>query len=198
MTIVEHEGDLCDASQAAKFHAIALDARCGVGVAKDIVDAVGERPKVPKDAEIGTIVKQDAGDLGVVYHVTVKQRSPDKFHKDPEAYLRGVHKGFKAVADIIRDEKLEEVALSYMCSGTDKLHRLWTMDLLYQELKDVPVTLHYYGKYYSARWEGAGELFVPVQEEEEAEEEREENEAPLDPKKKPGRPNRKNQGKNTK
>jgi hypothetical protein len=194
--IVEHIGDLCDATQVIKGHAIAVDAWCGVGVAKDIADAVGSRPQVPKDAGIGSVVKQEAGDLGTIYHVVTKQKSRDKiYNMDPAEFLRGAKAGITALADTVRSEKLDEIAVSYMCSGSDKLHRLWTMELLYNALKDVPVTIHYYGKYRSKRFSGAGRLFASVQEEDETDEEEEEeastSNAQPNEKKKVGRPPKK-------
>jgi hypothetical protein len=148
---------------------------------------VGERPEVPEDVTIGSVIKQEAGDLGAVYHVVTKEKSTDKLHMDPEAFLKGVQKGYKAIADVIRSEKLEEVAISYMCSGSDRLHRLWTMELLYKELHDVPVTVHFYGKYFSKRWNGAGRLFEqqPHQSSQEAEDEEDNETTPKDFVKKP-------------
>jgi hypothetical protein len=176
---VEHVQDLCEAPEAVKFHAIGADARCGVGVAKDIVEAVGERPTVPDDVAIGSVIEQEAGDLGTVCHVVTKKKSTDKLHMNPEEFIKGAQKGYKAVADVIRREKLKEVAISYMCSGSDRLHRLWTMELLYRELKDVPVTVHFYGKYFSRRWNGAGRLFEQ-QSPHEGEEAEEKETAPKD------------------
>jgi hypothetical protein len=87
----------------------------------------------------------------VVLHVVTKQNSPDKLHKAPEPFLRDVKMAFQKLADTIREAKLEEIAMTYLCSGLDSLHRLWVMDLLYQELKDVPVTIHFYNKSMSRR-----------------------------------------------
>jgi hypothetical protein len=65
---------------------------------------------------------------------------------------------FQKLADSIQEAKLEEIAMTYLCSGLDRLHRLWVMDLLYQELKDVPVTIHFYNKYESKIWQDIGHL----------------------------------------
>jgi len=79
-----------------------------------------------------------------------------------------VKKAFRSIAKFIQEENIEEVAVSYMCSGTERLHRLFTMDLLYNELKDVPVKVHYYNKFPSRRWKGAGDLFQDRQQYEQA------------------------------
>jgi hypothetical protein len=108
---------------------------------------------------IGDVVVQEAGDMGTLLNVVVKEKSHHKYYKKPEPYLEGVKIAFRKLAEIIKKENLAEVAVSYMCSGTERLHRLFTMDLLYSELKDVPVKVHYYGKFPSKRWHGAGNLF---------------------------------------
>jgi hypothetical protein len=157
---VEHVGDLCEAIQPVKVHAVAADLRCGRGVAAAMIAAAGQRPdREPDTSDIGEIVKQEAAGMGTIYHLITKEKSPHKFHKRPEPFLVNVKKAFSKLAEVIRDEELSEVAMSYVCSGTDRLHRVWVLEQLHHELKDIPVTVHFYNKFESKRWKGAGQLF---------------------------------------
>jgi hypothetical protein len=162
---VEHVGDLCEAPEPIKVHAVAADLRCGIGVAASVIEAAGERPKCDDTPEIGDIVKQEADGMGTIYHLVTKERSPHKFYKRPEPFLVNVKKAFAKLADTIRSERLADVAMSYVCSGTDRLHRLWVMEQLHDQLKDIPVTIHFYNKFESKRWLGAGKLFEGVPQE---------------------------------
>lgn len=159
---VEHVGDLCEAPQQVKVHAVAADLRCGRGVAAAVVAAAGKLPDEKKDtSEIGDVIKQTTEKIGTVYHLVTKEKSPHKFHKRPEPFVQNVQKAFAKLAETIKEDGLNEVAASYVCSGMDRMHRLWVMEQLYNELKDVPVTVHFYNKFESKRWKGASRLFEP-------------------------------------
>jgi hypothetical protein len=160
---VEHNGvNILEAKQKIIAHAVAADLWCSKGAARDITQELG-RPKVARgESKVGDVIRQDVGKEKVVLHVVTKQNSPDKLHKAPEPFLRDVKMAFQKLADTIREANLEEIAMTYLCSGLDRLHRLWVMDLLYQELKDVPVTIHFYNKYESKRWQDIGQLFAPL------------------------------------
>jgi hypothetical protein len=154
---VEHVGDLCEAIQPVKIHAVAGDLRCSKGVAAAVIAAAGKHPdREPDTSEIGDIVKQEAEGMGIIYHLVTKEKSPHKFHKRPEPFLQNVKKAFASLAATIKEEKLAEVAMSYMCSGTDRLHRVWVMEQLqlHQELKDIQVTVHFYNKFDSNQRDG--------------------------------------------
>lgn len=180
--IVEHYGtDILLAEQKIIAHAVAADFWCSKGAAKEIRKSVGELPKEDKEQkEVGDIVPQKVPEgrylwnkdnksgvkiavkPKVVLHVVTKVNSPDKLHKGPEPFLRDVKIAFQKMAEFIQEQKMEEIGMTYMCSGIDRLHRLWVMDLLYNELKDVPVTVHLYNKYKSKRWDNCGQLFAPL------------------------------------
>jgi hypothetical protein len=146
---------------------VAADLRCGVGVAASIIEAAGERPDCePGSPKIGDIEKQEAEGMGTIYHLVTKDKSPHKFYKRPESFLVNTKKAFKKLAATIKAEKLPEVAMSYVCSGTDRLHRLWVMEQLHHALRDVPVVVHFYNKFESKRWAGAGKMFEALQPEE--------------------------------
>jgi TolA-binding protein len=159
---VEERGDLCEAKEKVKIHAVGGDLRMGVGVAKTAADTFG-KPDVPEGGHpIGTIVKQSirVGDEdGEMWHAVVKEKSHHKIYKNPEAYLAGVHVMVRKIREAIEEADLKEVAMSNICSGTDHTHRLWVMELLHQELKDVDVTIHFYNIRPSKRWDGATALF---------------------------------------
>jgi hypothetical protein len=86
-------------------------------------------------------------------------QSPDKYHKDPETFISNVEKSFRKLAEEVQKEQLTEIATSYLCSGMDRLHRLWVMKTLYNAFKDVPVTIHFFNKHESRRWRDIGRLF---------------------------------------
>jgi hypothetical protein len=176
---IEHIGDLCEAEQVVKIHATGVDLVLGVGVAAAVVKCAGRPEHEPGNGEIGDIVKQEAGGHGTFYHLMTKEKSSHKIYKKPEPYLSGVKKAFRKLSETIKEEGLEEVAMSYMCSGSDKMHRLWIMDELYQNLKGVKVKVHFYNKYRSKRWMGAGSLFAPSDEQQEDEQQAEEQQTDL-------------------
>jgi hypothetical protein len=158
--IFEHVGDIRDAPEVIKVQAVAADLKCSVGVAAAFTERLGPPKDEPgRETAIGDVVVQEAGDMGTLLNVVIKDKSHHKYYKKPEPYLAGVKMAFRKIAEYIKKEQFEEVAVTYMCSGTERLHRLFTMDLLYNELKDVPVKVHYYNKFPSRRWQGAGNLF---------------------------------------
>lgn len=161
VTFVEHVGDLCDAPQEVKVHAIASDAWCSRGVAAEVVAKAGRPDYQPSTAAIGHVIRQPTSTMGTVYHLVTKERSPDKYHKDPETFIGNVRKAFRTLAEEVRKDQLTEIAASYLCSGMDRLHRLWVLETLHEEFKDVPVTIHLYNKHESRRWRDAGMLFAP-------------------------------------
>jgi hypothetical protein len=163
----EHVGDLRDAPQVIKVQAVAADLKCSRGVAAAFTERLGRPEDEPgRTTTIGDVVVQEAGDMGTLLNVVVKEKSHHKYYKKPEPYLVGVRTAFRKFAEYLKKAKFDEIAVSYMCSGTERLHRLYTMDLLYQELKDVPVKVHFYNVFPSRRWEGAGALFRAAEVEE--------------------------------
>ncbi|XP_059477769.1 uncharacterized protein LOC132198049 [Neocloeon triangulifer] len=168
---VEHQGvSLLDAKQEIKAHAIASDLWTSMGAAQEVTAAVGKPKAEPGKTEIGGIIREKTEKYGTVFHVVTKMRSPHKLHKAPEPFLKGVKTAFAKLAQVIREEEIDEIAMTYMCSGMDRLHRLWVLDTLYEELRDVPVTVHLYNKYVSKRWGNCGNLFNPKEAGEEEEE----------------------------
>jgi hypothetical protein len=159
---VEHVGDLCSAPQDVKVHAIAADARCSRGVAATVIKRAGGHPDYePGSKGIGEIIVQQTEQIGTIAHLITKELSPDKYHKNPEAFISNVEKAFTALAAFVKVNGLSEIAMSYLCTGMDRLHRLWAMETLYRAFVDVPVTIHFFNLYQSKRWEGIGKLFEP-------------------------------------
>lgn len=99
--------------------------------------------------------------MGTVYHLITKALSPDKYHMDPETFIANVETAFKALATLVKEKGLTEIAMSYMCTGMDCLHRLWAMETLYKAFVDVPVVIHFFKKFESRRWKDIGKLFEP-------------------------------------
>ncbi|CAB3367618.1 Hypothetical predicted protein [Cloeon dipterum] len=160
-SFVEHVGNLWEAKEEVKVHAVGSDLSLGVGVALDCVKYAGRPDFEPNSAAVGDILKQDSDQVkGTIWHLVTKEKSSYKLYKKPEPFVLNVQRAFKKLAEEIEKEGIEELAMSYLCSGSDRMNRVWVMNQLYSELKDLNVTVHFYNKVQSKRWLGCGQLFA--------------------------------------
>lgn len=158
---VENYGvNILDAPQKVIAHAVAADLWCSKGAAREITREYG-RPKAGGrgDLEVGDVLVQEVSEDKTVFHLVTKLQSPDKLYKSPETFLRDVKKSFGKLAEEIEKAELEEIGMTFLCSGIDKMHRLWVMNELYKALKDVKVKVHFYNKYETKRWVDCAQLF---------------------------------------
>lgn len=161
--IVEHVGNLCDAPQHVKVHAVASDVWMSRGIAASVAQRAGRLPKdfyLPGSGQIGDVIKQETSTMGTVWHLITKKNSPDKYYKDPETFIQGAETAFQKLAEEAIRSGLQEMALSYLCSGIDRLHRTWVLEQLHKAFKDTNITLHFYNLFESERWRGIGSLFA--------------------------------------
>ncbi|XP_065334414.1 uncharacterized protein LOC135935785 [Cloeon dipterum] len=162
-SFVEHTGNLWEAQEEVKVHAVGSDFVMGVGVARDCAEIAGRPDVEPNIAGVGDIITQESEAVGgTIWHLVTKEKSSYKLYKKPEPFLGNVRKSFKKLAEEIKKEKLEEVAMSFLCSGSDRMNRVWILKQLYNELKDVSIKVHFYNKVQSKRWRGCCQLFSPV------------------------------------
>jgi hypothetical protein len=158
---VEHVGDLLEAPQETKVHAVASDGWMSRGLAKSVTDRIGKPPGYePLSADIGDVIKQDTEEFGTVWHLVTKVNSPDKYYKDPEPFITNVERAFPKLAAEVKAAGLTEVAMSYLCSGMDRLHRPWIMEQLQIAFKDTSVTIHFYNMRETG-WSGLADIFNP-------------------------------------
>ena len=162
VTFEEHVGDLCEAPQQVKAHAIGNDAWLSRGVAAEVARKAGRPDYQPHSSTIGHVIKQVTTNMGTVYHLVTKEHSPDKYHKNPNQFIIDVELAFRSLAAEVKKDGLREIAMSYLCSGMDRLHRLWVMEQIHHAFRDVPVHIHFYNKHESRRWKDAAKLFESI------------------------------------
>lgn len=131
VTFEEHVGDLCEAPQEVKVHAIGNDAWLSRGVAKAVAEKAGRPDYHPHSSPVGHVIKQESTNIGTVYHLVTKENSPDKYHKNPEKFITDVEFAFEQLAVEVKKDGLLDIAMSFLCSGMDRLHRLWVLQKLY-------------------------------------------------------------------
>lgn len=158
----EHYGqDIIEAPEKVLAHAVAADLWMSKGAARAMRTVYG-KPKVNFELQPGDIAITKAKGK-TVYNLVTKVDSPDKLHKDPETFLRNVKKSFVKLAEEIEKAKLEDIGMTFLCSGIDRMHRLWVMNELYVALKDVNVKVKFYNKTKENYWKGSAQLFASRQ-----------------------------------
>jgi hypothetical protein len=146
---VEHfgkeEGNLLKAKEAVKYQAVSADLECRKGLAGQFAAVIG-KPKERQLQQLGTILVQDAGDMGKVKSVITKRLYHHKFPKKPEPFITEMEMALHKVAEDIIENVAEhpKVAIPRICSGLDGLKWPWVQYKLQHWLKDTEVEIHVY------------------------------------------------------
>ncbi|CAB3374563.1 Hypothetical predicted protein [Cloeon dipterum] len=144
-SFVEHTGNLWEAKEEVKVHVVGSDFVMGVGVARDYAELAGRPDVEPNEAGVGEVATQDSDAIGgTIWHLVTKEKSHYKIYKKSEPFVINVKKSLKKLAEELKKEELEEVAMSFLCSSSDKMNRVWILKQLYDELKDVNIKVHFY------------------------------------------------------
>jgi hypothetical protein len=107
------------AKELVKYQAVSSDLQCSKGLAKQFADAIG-KPEGERQP-IGTIIVQEAGDMGLVKSVITKRRFFHKFPKKPELFITEMEQALHKFTDDIIENKYQDVAIPRICSGLDGL-----------------------------------------------------------------------------
>jgi hypothetical protein len=141
----EDKGNLLKAKEAVKYQEMSADLECSKGLAKQFAAVIGP-PKAKKRQQLGTILVQDAGDMGTVKSVVTKRLYHHKFSKKPEPFITEMEFALHKVAEDIIWNVAEhpKVAIPRLCSGLDGLMWPWVQYKLQHWLKDTEVEIHVY------------------------------------------------------
>jgi len=136
-------GDLLSARQKYKVQAIAADLWCSKGIAGSISKLYKKKPKHP-NPQIGNVLPMQVTRNSTFLNVITKKRSFHKIWHDPENFILGVQLGIKGLANYCIKNKITEIAMPNMCSGLDKVPKLYIQHLLLVSFHDYDIQIYVY------------------------------------------------------